>query len=78
MKDSFFNKIEGKTNVDKKDIINLAKSIQNEDLKDEVVLRKLIEDVAKLANKEVSPEKTEKIIDAIKKDKIKNFDKMVK
>jgi predicted transcriptional regulator len=68
--DSIFEKVESKTNVKKEDIVKLAKSISNKDLNDERKLRKLIKDVAKLAGKDVSKEKEEKIINAIKKDKI--------
>ena len=76
MNNDVFSKIEEKTKVKKEDIISLAKSIQNRNLKDENELRKIIKDVAKLAGKEVSKEKEEKIIDAIIKDKIpRNLDK---
>ena len=68
--DSIFEKVESKTNVKKDDIVKLAKSISGKDLNDERNLRKLIKDVARLAGKEVSKEKEEKIINAIKKDKI--------
>ena len=41
-------------------------------------LRKLIQDVAKLAGKKVSKEKEEKIIKAVKKDQVKdNLNKML-
>ena len=52
--------------------------LQNKNLKDEDELRKIIKDVAKLAGREVSKEREEKIIDAIIKDKIpKNLDKHI-
>ena len=48
------------------------------DLSDEDNLRTLIKDVAKLAGKEVSKEKEEKIISAVKKDKIpKKMDDLI-
>ena len=75
---SIFDKVEKKTNVKKEDILKLAKSISGKDLNDERVLRSLIKDVAKLANKPVSKEKEEKIINAVKKDKIpKNLNKII-
>lgn len=78
MDDSIFDKVEKKTNVKKNDILKLAKSLSGKDLNDEKVLRSLIKDVAKLANKPVSKEKEEKIINAVKKDKIpKNLNKMM-
>ena len=69
-KDSIFEKVESKTNVKKDDIVKLAKSVSSKDLSDERNIRKLIKEVAKLAGKDVSKEKEEKIINAIKKDKI--------
>lgn len=78
MDDSIFDKVEKKTNVKKDDILKLAKSLSGKDLNDEKVLRSLIKDVAKLANKPVSKEKEEKIINAVKKDKIpKNLNKII-
>jgi uncharacterized protein (DUF2267 family) len=76
MNNDIFSKVEAKTKVKKEDILSLARSIQNKNLKDENELRKIIKDVAKLAGKEVSKEREEKIIDAIVKDKVpKNLDK---
>ena len=76
MNNDIFSKVEQKTKVKKEDILSLARSIQNKNLKDERELRKLIKSVAVLAGKEVSKDKEEKIIDAIIKDKIpKNIEK---
>ena len=76
MNNNFFDRVEKKTNVKKEDIMSLARSIQNKNLKDEQELRKLIKSVASLAGKDVSKEREEKIIDAIIKDKIpKNIEK---
>lgn len=76
MNNNFFDRVEKKTNVKKEDILSLARSIQNKNLKDEKELRKLIKSVATLAGKDVSKEREEKIIDAIIKDKIpKNIEK---
>ena len=68
--DSIFEKVESKTSVKKDDIVKLAKSITGKDLNDEKNIRKLIKDVARLAGKDVSKDKEEKIINAIQKDKI--------
>ena len=76
MNNNFFDRVEKKTNVKKEDILSLARSIQNKNLKDEKELRKLIKSVATLAGKEVPKDREEKIIDAIIKDKIpKNIEK---
>ncbi len=69
-KDSIFDQLENKTNVRKEDLMKLAKSVSSKDLNDEKNLKKLIKDVARLAGKDISKEKEEKIINAIKKDKI--------
>ena len=71
MKDShIFSKVEEKTSVKKEDIIKLAKKAAKEDLTVEKNIRNLIKEVAKIAGKEVTKDKEEKIINAIKKDKI--------
>ena len=72
MDEKIFDKVEEKTNVKREDIINLAKSIQGKDMNNERNLRKLIQDVAKLAGKTVSKEKEEKIIKAVKQDQVKD------
>lgn len=70
MDEKIFTKVEEKTNVKKEDIISLAKSIQGKDMNNERNLRKLIRDVAKLAGKNITKEKEEKIIKAVKKDEV--------
>jgi len=76
--DSFFNKIEKKTNVNKETILSLASKLQQSDLKDEKTLREVIGELGRLTGREVSKEKEEKIIDAIKNDKVpKDLDKMI-
>lgn len=64
--DNLFKSVEAKTNVKREDILSLAKMIQNEDLNKEENLRKLINDVAVLANKEITKEKEDKLVYAIK------------
>jgi hypothetical protein len=76
-KDSLFNKIEKKTNINKETIINLANKIQKNNMKDETTLREVIQDLSNLTGKEVSKEKEDKIIKAIINDQIpNNIDKM--
>lgn len=76
--DSFFNKIEKKTNVNKDTILSLASKLQQSDLKDENTLKEVIDELARLTGREVSKEKQDKIIDAIKNDKVpKDLDKMI-
>ena len=42
MNDNIFDKVEKKTKVKKEDILSLARSLQNKNLKDENELRKII------------------------------------
>ena len=78
MKENIFDRVEKKTKVKKEDILKLAKKISGQDLSDEDNLRTLIKDVAKLAGKEVSKEKEQKIIETILNDKVpKDIDKFL-
>ncbi len=75
--DSFFKKVEGRTNVSKETIMSLAKKLQNSNMKDEGVLRDVIKDLSKVTGKDVSEEKTQKIVNAIVNDNVpKDVDKM--
>nr|WP_245712468.1 stage VI sporulation protein F [Anaerobacillus alkalilacustris] len=62
---SFFDKIEKKTNVKQEDIFNLANSVSGANFKDEETVRNLIRQVAKLANKPVSKEKEDELVKMI-------------
>lgn len=78
MSDSIFDKVEEKSKVKREDILKLAKEVSGSDLTDEDNLRSLIKRVASMAGREVSEEKTEQIISAVKKDKIpKDFKKVI-
>ena len=75
--DEFFKKVEKKTNVDKDTIMSLAKKLQGSNMKDESVLRDMVQEISTLTGKEVSKEKEDKIVNAIIKDNVpKNIDKM--
>ena len=76
-KDSIFNSIEKKTNVNKDTIISLANKLQKNNLKDEKTIREIIEELSNITGKQVSKEKEDKIIKAIINDKVpKNIEKM--
>lgn len=76
--DAFFNKIEKKTNVNKETILSIASKLQQSDMKDEQTLRNLVKEIGAVAGREVSEEKTDKIVKAILNDKIpKDLDKMI-
>ena len=75
--DSFFKRVEKKTNVNKDTIMSLAKKLQNNDMKDEKTLRDMVQEISSLTGKEVSKEKEDKIVNAIVKDNVpKDIDKM--
>lgn len=75
--DSFFNKIERRTNVDKNTILELARQLQENDLKNESTLREVIQKLSKLTGKPVLKEQEDKIVNAVVNDKVpKNVDKL--
>lgn len=75
--DNFFNKIEKKTNVDKNTILELARQLQENDLKNENTLRDVIKKLSKMTGKSVSKEQEDKIISTVINDKVpKNVDKL--
>lgn len=75
---SFFNKIEKKTNVGKDTILNLATKLQNGNMKDENTLRDIIKELGNMTGKEVSKEKEDKIVSAVINDKVpSNLDKLI-
>ena len=75
--DSFFNRVEKKTNVNKDTIIELAKKLQQNDLKNEGTLREVIKTLSNMTGKSVSKEQEDKIINAVVNDKVpKDIDKM--
>ncbi len=76
-KEDFFQKVEKKTKVNKDTIVNLAKKLQDGNMKDEGTLREVIATLSKMTGKNVSKEQEDKIISTIVNDKVpKNIDKM--
>ena len=76
--DSFFNKIEKKTSVGKDTILNLAKKLQQNDLKNEGTLREVIRTLSQMTGKDVSKEQEDKIINAVVNDKVpKDIEKLI-
>ena len=75
--DSFFNKVEKKTNVNKETILELAKELQENDLKNEKTLRNVIQKLSEMTGRNVSSEQENKIISAVINDKVpSNIDKL--
>ena len=77
LNDSFFNKVEKKTKVDKNTIVGLAQKLQNGNMKDEKTLREVIDTLSKMTGKKVSKEQSDKIISKVIGGEVpKNIDKM--
>lgn len=75
--DKFFNKVEKKTNVNKETILELAKELQENDLKNEKTLRNVIQKLSEMTGRNVSSEQENKIISAVINDKVpSNIDKL--
>lgn len=62
---SLFQSVEKKTGVSMDAIFQLVNSVQNANLKDEQTVRYLIQQVAKLANKSVSQDLEDQIVNTI-------------
>ena len=78
LSDSFFNKVEKKTNVKKDTILNLAKKLQGDNMKNKDNLREVIRELSNMTGKEVSKEQEDKIISTVINDKVpKDIDKMI-
>ena len=76
--DSFFNRVEKKTNVGKDTILELAKKLQQNDLKNEGTLREVIQTLSKMTGRNVSKDQEDKIINAVVNDKVpKDIDKLI-
>lgn len=76
--DSFFNKVEKKTNVGKEKILELAQKLQQSDLKNEKTLREVIQELGEMTGKKVDKDKEDKIINAVVNDKVpKDFNGLI-
>ncbi len=75
--DSFFKKVEQKTNVSKDSILNLANKLQNGNMKDEATLSEVVDEIANMTGKNITKEKKDKIIKTIINDQVpEDVDKM--
>ena len=75
--DEFFKKVEKKTKVNKKTILDLAEKLNNGNMKNENTIREVIGTLSKITGKNISKEKEDRIIETILKDKVpKSIDKM--
>lgn len=77
LSDSFFNKVEKKTKVDKKTIIGLAEKLQKGNMKDEKTLREIINTLSKMTGKKITKEQSDKIVSKVVDGNVpNNIDKM--
>jgi hypothetical protein len=65
MDNKFFKNLESKTGVNMNDVFSLANSLQGANFKDEKTVRSVIQRVAQIANKKVSKEMEDKIVNSI-------------
>jgi len=70
MNDNIFKKVEQKTHINKDTILSLANKLKSGNFKDENVLNEVISEISSMTGREISKEKREKIISAIKNDKV--------
>jgi hypothetical protein len=78
LSDNFFKKVENKTNVNKDTILNLAKKLQQNDLKNEGTLREVIKELSIMTGKSVPKDKEDKIVNAVINDQVpQDLDKFI-
>lgn len=76
--DSFFDKVERKTNVSKESILDIAGRLKEGDLKNEEAIRNVISELSALTGKTVSKEQSDKIVKAVVGDQIPdNLENMI-
>ncbi len=72
LNDHLFKKIEQKTSVNKASIMELAKKLQQNNLKDEKTLKEVIDQLCIMSGKKISKEQEAKIIKAVVNDDLPN------
>ncbi|KKE79335.1 stage VI sporulation protein F [Oceanobacillus caeni] len=65
-----FDKIQQNSNINPQDILKVADSVKNANFQDEKTVRNLVRHLAKMANKPLSKEKEDHIVQAITNNKI--------
>ncbi|MCU9612416.1 stage VI sporulation protein F [Caldibacillus lycopersici] len=68
MDNQFFKSIEKKTGVNMNDILQLANSLQNANFKDENTVRRVVQQVSQIANRNIPKEMEDKIVKTIVND----------
>ncbi|MCP3030685.1 stage VI sporulation protein F [Halobacillus sp. A1] len=67
---NIFDHLQNKANINPEDVYKVADSVKNADFTDEKVVRRLVKQLAYIANKPVSKQKEDKIVEAIIKQNI--------
>ena len=70
MSEELFDKVEAKTKVDKDTILELAKEVNDNGLKDEATLRNVIRKLSDMTGKDVSKDMEDKIVNTVIEDKV--------
>lgn len=65
-----FDKLNKNANIDSNDVHKVADSVKNADFSDEETVRNLVRRLSKMANKPLSKEKEDKIVQSITKNKM--------
>lgn len=69
-KSNIFKKIKSKTDLKPTDIFKVANSVQHADFSDETTVRDLVKQLSELANKPISQEKEDKLVQTITQNKL--------
>lgn len=64
---NIFDHLKKNANIDADEVFSVANSVQSADFTDEKTVRRLIRQLSKMANKPVSKQKEDKIVEAITK-----------
>lgn len=65
-----FDKLQQNANINPDDVYKVANSVKHANFSDEKTVRKLVHQLARLANKPISKEKEDKIVQSIIKNKM--------
>lgn len=67
---NMFEQIQKNSNISMEEIMKVASSVQNADFSDEETVRSLVKRLSKMANKDVSSETEDKLVETITKNKV--------
>ncbi|WP_067836556.1 stage VI sporulation protein F [Amphibacillus sediminis] len=65
-----FDHIQNKANIKPEQVFKVAQSVQNADFTDEATVRDLVKQLSQLANKPISKEKEDKLVNSITKNNL--------